>query len=77
MCGAQTSSPGEVSRQLQELGSLLERGRDRLLDEDVLARLERGLRQRPVLVHARQHEDDVDLGVEITASGPRSSGSTP
>ena len=50
---------GTVLRKLEELGRLLQRGGHRLLDEHVPAGLERGLRERPVLVHARQHEDDV------------------
>ncbi len=49
--------PGEV----EQLGGLVERGGHRLLDEHVLAGLERRLRERAVLVHARQHQHDVDV----------------
>ena len=45
----------------QQVGGLLGRGGHRLLDQDVLAGRERRLRERTVLVHARQHEHDVDV----------------
>ena len=61
---------GRRLRQLEELGRLPERRRHRLLDEHVLARLERGPRERAVLVHARQHEDDVDVGRADHRVGP-------
>src|SRR4029079_4386506 len=53
--------PFRALRETEQLRCLLERGRHTLLDEDVLARLERCARQRPMLVHAREDEDDVDL----------------
>ena len=36
-------------------------GRHRLFDQDVLARLESGLREFRVLIHAGQHENQVDV----------------
>ena len=48
-------------RQVEELRRLLQRGGHRLLDEHVPAGLERRLRERAVLVHARQHEHHVDV----------------
>jgi hypothetical protein len=42
---------------------LLQRRRDRLLDQHVLSRLQRRARQPAVLGHAGQHEHDVDVGM--------------
>ena len=63
MCGAQSRCPGAAAADLEHLRGLLERRRDRLLDEHVLARLERRPRQPAVLGHAREHHDDVDVRV--------------
>ena len=76
MCGAQTRCPGDSRRELQERRRLLEGGRHRLLDEHVLAGRKRRARERPVLVHARQHEHEIDV-VALdhglgTVSGPGS-----
>ena len=61
MCGAQTRWPGAASAAASTCLGLRERGRDRLLDEHVLAGLERRAREPAVLGHARQHEHDVDV----------------
>ena len=53
--------PGAPPGKLDECVRVLERRREGLLDEHVLAGLERRPRQRGVLVHAGQHEDDVDI----------------
>jgi hypothetical protein len=44
---------------------LRERGGDRLLDEHVPARLDRGAGEAAVVVHAREHQDRVDVRVLV------------
>ena len=63
MCGAQSRCPGAAAGDREHLLGLLERRRHRLLDQHVLARLERRAREPAVLGHAREHEDDVDVRV--------------
>ena len=63
MCGAQTRSPGAASAAVEQGLAVLERRRHRLLDEHVLAGLERRARERAVLLHAREDEHGVDVVV--------------
>ena len=63
MCGAQSRWPGARLGDLEQRLGVGERGRDRLLDEHVLAGLERRAGDPGVLGHARQHQHQVDVRV--------------
>ena len=62
-------------RGLDELRRLRERRGHRLLDEHVLAGRQAGLGERPVLVHAGEHEEGVDVvALDHLPAGWRSTG---
>ena len=57
----------------QQLARRGDAGRHRLFDQDVFARLESGLRQFRMFVHARQHKNRIDIVTrdELCCSGGR------
>jgi hypothetical protein len=62
-CGGAEEIAGRHGRGGEQVLAVAQVRRHRLLDEDVLARLERRPREARVLGHARQHEHGVDVGV--------------
>ena len=63
MCGAHKQVAGRGLRRREHQLGLPQRGGDGLLDQHVLAGLERREREAAVLGHAGEHEHDVDVGV--------------
>ncbi len=61
MCGAQTRCPGDAVASSRSAAASSQGGGHGLLDEHVLAGAQRRVGQRPVLVHAREHEHEIDV----------------